>query len=225
MHLDLPPEFLDVNVHPQKAEVRFADPRALADALYGMLSRALGGRLLAADAEPQRLGPLEARAGGRHRASRRADGRAAHRTRRAQLGIGARSDVNGDGNGNGGSGGTVEPGTDSRRGGECHGHRESSFERVPALLAARDSAAIPVRSQPEITWSNLKFVAQLRQTFLLCESADGIYLLDQHAAAERVTFTRLRKQYQGRAVPSQALLFPVILDVLPTEAELRRAAG
>src|SRR6185295_15563752 len=41
--LDLPSEFLDVNVHPQKAEVRFADPRATADALYGTLSRALAG--------------------------------------------------------------------------------------------------------------------------------------------------------------------------------------
>ena len=63
-------------------------------------------------------------------------------------------------------------------------------------------------------------MAQLRQTYLLCESREGIYLLDQHAAAERVTFTRLRKQYQGRAVPSQSLLFPVMLEVLPAEVEL-----
>ncbi|HEX7451447.1 MAG TPA: hypothetical protein VF294_04150, partial [Polyangiaceae bacterium] len=88
------------------------------------------------------------------------------------------------------------------------------------LIAVRDSSAFPIRPQPEIAWSSLSFVAQLRQTYLLCESRDGIYLLDQHAAAERVTFTRLQKQYQGRAVPSQSLLFPVTLDVLPAEAEL-----
>ena len=49
--------------------------------------------------------------------------------------------------------------------------------------------------------------------------------MDQHAAAERVTFTRLRRDYQARAVPSQSLLFPVTLDVLPAEAELIELRG
>jgi DNA mismatch repair protein MutL len=59
----------------------------------------------------------------------------------------------------------------------------------------------------------------------LCESKEGIYLLDQHAAAERVTFTRLQRQYQARAVPSQSLLFPVTLEVLPAEVELVELRG
>jgi DNA mismatch repair protein MutL len=66
----------------------------------------------------------------------------------------------------------------------------------------------------------LRFIAQLRVTYLLCEGEDGIYLLDQHAAAERVTFTRLRREYQARSVPSQALLFPLVIDVSPAELEL-----
>jgi DNA mismatch repair protein MutL len=95
---------------------------------------------------------------------------------------------------------------------------EVSSSVEPSLVAARDHAAAPIRPRPEVPWSSLRFIAQLRMTYLICEGEDGIYLLDQHAAAERVTFTRLRREYQARSVPSQALLFPLVIDV--TEAEL-----
>jgi DNA mismatch repair protein MutL len=208
VYLDLPPEFLDVNVHPQKAEVRFADMRATSDALYGMLSRALAGAFslptpnrsawskpkppITSLTAPNSAGaPLDQPwsaptlpanfAAPRHEPERTLP--ASQRDSNAGLAAALLLSIE-------------EP-----------------------LLAVHDSVT-PIRPQPEIAWSSLSFVAQLRQTYLLCESREGIYLLDQHAAAERVTFTRLRKQYQGRAVPSQSLLFPVTLDVLPAEAEL-----
>jgi DNA mismatch repair protein MutL len=208
--LDLPPEFLDVNVHPQKSEVRFADTRATSDALYGMLSRALAGAFSlptpnrSAWAKPKppvtslttpsavraSIEPIEqpwpsALPAREHAAN--LEGARALPTRAPGNGFATAALFVG----------VEEP-----------------------LIAVRDSVAATTRPQPEIAWSSLSFVAQLRHTYLLCESREGIYLLDQHAAAERVTFTRLRKQYQGRAVPSQSLLFPVTLDVLPAEAEL-----
>jgi DNA mismatch repair protein MutL len=216
VHLDLPPEFLDVNVHPQKAEVRFADPRALADALYGMLSRALAGAFS--------LPTPNRNAWGRAKPEPAVVAHATEPAVGSRVAPGERSWVSGS-----------VPSSDAAV--AYAGTSSASlpipaelpleilFNAEPALIAVRDSAALAVRSQPEIAWSSLKFVVQLRQTYLLCESADGIYLLDQHAAAERVTFTRLRKQYQGRAVPSQALLFPVTLDVLPAEAELVELRG
>jgi len=94
--------------------------------------------------------------------------------------------------------------------------REAQTPRV----AFRDPARAPIQPNPSVTWSSLRFVAQLRHTYLVCEGADGVYLLDQHAAAERVTFTRLRHEYRSRAVPSQALLFPVLIEVKGDEAEL-----
>ena len=205
--LDLPPEFLDVNVHPQKAEVRFADQRATADAVYGTLSRALAGAFSlptpnrSAWAKPKPEVPLTTLAAP------------------LDLGPGERSWL---------SPGPPKATLSLLEPAEPEPQTESlillGMLEAPAG-AAPDGAPLPVRSQPEIAWSSLTFVAQLRQTYLLCESEDGIYLLDQHAAAERVTFTRLRKQYQGRAVPSQALLFPVTLDVLPAEAELVELRG
>ena len=213
--LDLPAEFLDVNVHPQKAEVRFADPRATADALYGTLSRALAGAFslptpnrnawskprldAAASAAPMIAVPLTRPSAAERPWSTPTQPKSASTNAAPEF----------------------EQGTTS--------HAPSEAFQPLALLAAleeppltvRDAASVnPSRAQPEIAWSSLTFIAQLRQTYLLCESRDGIYLLDQHAAAERVTFTRLRKQYQGRAVPSQSLLFPVTLEVLPAEVEL-----
>jgi DNA mismatch repair protein MutL len=96
---------------------------------------------------------------------------------------------------------------------------------VLGLLAFRDSAPSPIEPSPNVAWASLRFVAQLKQTYLLCEGADGFYLLDQHAAAERVTFTKLRRAYQSRAVPSQALLFPALCEVSAEEAELVDSHG
>jgi DNA mismatch repair protein MutL len=221
VHVDLPPEFLDVNVHPQKAEVRFADPRALADALYGMLSRALASAFSLPTPNRSAWGksrvepavvPLATALPMAQRAAtgERSAASASRDTTSTSAGQGDATRAP--------SGATPLQNTSNTP-------LESLFLADPAILAVRDSAASQNRPQSEIAWASLRFVAQLRQTYLLCESAEGIYLLDQHAAAERVTFTRLRKQYQGRAVPSQALLFPVTLDVLPAEAELVELRG
>ena len=67
---------------------------------------------------------------------------------------------------------------------------------------------------------SLRYLAQLRATFLLCEGADGLYILDQHAAAERVTYHRLRTAYGARAIATQKLLFPVIVGVSAGEVAL-----
>jgi DNA mismatch repair protein MutL len=204
VYVDLAPELVDVNVHPQKAEVRFADPRAASDAVYQILSKALVSAFS--------LPPVSRAAWGRS-APKVAEPvvvreetpwqRPASPERALPLDalmvVAARA---------------VE--TDSAR-------REGAQDDVadePALVAVRDHSTSPIRPRPEVPWASLRFIAQLRVTYLICEGEDGIYLLDQHAAAERVTFTRLRREYQARSVPSQALLFPVVIDVSSEELEL-----
>jgi DNA mismatch repair protein MutL len=209
VYLDLPVELVDVNVHPQKSEVRFADPRAVSDALYGVLSRALASAFSL---------PTPARAAwGSQPSANLAESE-------PQGAVAERSDRPG-GSGvadpwglTGGPGATeaalppAEPGV--------AGPRAATPSPEGPIVAVRDSAASPLLARPGVRWSNLRFVAQVRQTYLVCESDDGLYVLDQHAASERVNFDRLIKAYRAHMVASQSLLFPVVLEVSETEAEL-----
>lgn len=208
VYLDLPPELVDVNVHPQKSEVRFADPRATTDAVYSVLAKELAGAFS--------LPPATRGAWGRPRGDA---------VPSASLGTDARA---------GSTPGTAprapEPDpwglAPSPTSQASAGAGELPTADDGPLIAVRDGgSAAPIRPRPEVNWSSLRFVAQLRQTYLVCEGADGLYVLDQHAAAERVNFHRLRSQYQARAVPSQSLLFPVTLEVSADEAELVDAHG
>ncbi len=250
VYLELPPELLDVNVHPQKSEVRFADGRAVADALYDVLCGQLGKAFSFPTAAPSRWSP-PARDDSWVRKS--ADGRASSRT----------SD-----------GGSSRPTEDvpSPRAGERDDAGEDRISEVaprsarppdetpspasePAAYSAPDAsegelvseqrpppgamrakqqsfmriheapspAPAPVRkpsSDSEVSWNRLRFVAQVRGTYLICEGDEGLFVLDQHAAAERVNFHRLKEEYARRSMPSQALLFPVTLEVDAEQSEL-----
>jgi DNA mismatch repair protein MutL len=187
VYLDVPLELVDVNVHPQKAEVRFADPRAVSDAVYRILSvelaRAFG---LPAPSRSPWVRPPAAPPATAIAASHAAEERPAPEP-------------------------TVDPWGLTP---------PDAAPPEPAVVFVRDVAAAPIQPRPATPWASLRFVAQVRQTYLVCEGADGLYVLDQHAAAERVNFDRFRKQYRARAIASQALLFPLTLDVSAAEATL-----
>lgn len=234
VYLDLSPALVDVNVHPQKGEVRFADHRATTDAVYYVLSRALAHAFSLP--EPPRSPWTKREDFGVSRALSPGN------DVRHDAGPGARS-------GNGGGEATrsderaAVPAVDqdlARESGEESAVLVSAMRTDPATssstaafaassavdlaaaaLAVNDSVApAPFLPSPAVRWTSLRFIAQVRQTYLVCEGDEGLYIIDQHAAAERVNFDRLRKQYRSRAVPSQALLFPIMLTVRPEDAEL-----
>lgn len=62
-------------------------------------------------------------------------------------------------------------------------------------------------------------LVQLRRTYLMLESQDGVILIDQHSAHERVLFEQFMAMLEGGEAPSQRLLFPLTIALTPAEAD------
>jgi DNA mismatch repair protein MutL len=82
---------------------------------------------------------------------------------------------------------------------------------APAAVVARLEAPIP-------QYASLRIIGQLFAGYIALESDDGLLLVDQHAAHERVTFERLRKELREGGIKTQALLTPATLELNPARA-------
>ena len=103
-----------------------------------------------------------------------------------------------------------------------------AVEANAALSLARGPEAIPDHgcapaldvSQEEPTLSalgTLKPVGQIRNSFILAINEDGLWIVDQHVAHERVLFERILKQRAAQKVESQRLLMPIVLELSPAQ--------
>ena len=214
LYIDMPPERVDVNVHPPKAEVRFHDARELQGAVVRALNEGLG-RVFAVPALG--LGPNRANAFGRPADS--PSGLDPYAARSLSTALPVRDDP---------------PGVYAPERPTAAAHEPTAPPLDAAELFPRQGAA-PLRealfgAPAEGFYGALRYLAQVRATFLVCEGADGLYVLDQHAAAERVLFHRLVTARRRRSTSSQGLLTPALVDVghalvaLFTEAEAEIAA-
>jgi DNA mismatch repair protein MutL len=194
--IDVPPEVVDVNVHPQKAEVRFSDARGVFDAvtreLHDALAHAFGLPALGAHSQAPWRSPtptLKTLDG----AARDAVATAA--AMRAAEGAALMPEGN-----------LFALVADSAGDGE--NRQQATGNGQQAIGEAQGG------------YAGLRFVGQVRGTFLICEGNDGLYVLDQHAAAERVAFDRLRKAYAVRGVAMQRMLVPEVVELSPSEVAM-----
>jgi DNA mismatch repair protein MutL len=86
----------------------------------------------------------------------------------------------------------------------------------PALAGAGYAEPLPADSPV----GPLALLGQYRESYLLAQSEEGLVLVDQHAAHERVRYERIRARLAGGRVESQNLLLPVRFEVAPAEALL-----
>jgi len=101
------------------------------------------------------------------------------------------------------------------------------FSPAGAISEPRSEMASPTYARapeatptlwPEKSFASLKIIGQLHNTYIVCESEDGLVLIDQHAAHERVVFESLKAAYGRSAVTTQGLLIPETLELNHREA-------
>lgn len=81
-----------------------------------------------------------------------------------------------------------------------------------------------VKKVPAATyWSTLEILGQANLTYIICQSRDKIVFVDQHAAHERVVFERLMSAWQGGKMEVQEFLFPLAVDLTPDKVEAIQA--
>ncbi len=96
---------------------------------------------------------------------------------------------------------------------------ESTVSERAALEKSADSRRQDWPDQDESA-VGLTLIGQIFDLYLLCEQGDRLLVIDQHAAHERILYGRLVNAYLEKEIPSQNLLFPITVELLPVQAEL-----
>ncbi|MDF2603315.1 MAG: mismatch repair protein MutL [Sphingomonas sp.] len=186
LFLDVPPSEVDVNVHPAKTEVRFRDPAMVRGLIVSGLRRALD------------------MAG--HRVAHRAPADAMAMFRPEPSGGGAELSALFGGQGQA----AVTPGIASFAGGNVvRDQRPTFFAPPPQARAEPATAPLPDTGDHPLGVAR----GQVAKTYIVAEAADGLVIVDQHAAHERLVLERMRAALAGGRVAAQALLIPEVVEL------------
>ena len=200
LFVELDPSAVDVNVHPAKREVRFRDPNGVREAVVSCIQQTLENAR--ADWQEKFRGPIRpGPATAVPDLTLRSEVTAPEATHRELPHFGAVAEV-------------ADPGrAPSEIVGQAH--------RLPATPIDSATNAVALQLQREVGKPAQQFeiIGVLSKLYVLMENANGLVLVDQHAAHERVLFEELRRRMEQQGVPSQKLLLPQTFDLPPRDAD------
>jgi DNA mismatch repair protein MutL len=187
LFLEVPPDQIDVNVHPAKTEVRFRDPALARGLIVGGLRRSLDA------------------AG--HRSVQRPQADALAAWQQEPMAMPQPQSMSGD-----------------ALFAAAAGQAAASYAPVPSFHEPRAGffTSPPLHARAEVaitpvpaTVSHPLGVArgQVAQTYIVAEAEDGLVLVDQHAAHERLVLERMRRALAEGGVAAQALLLPEVVEL------------
>jgi len=215
LFLDVPADSVDVNVHPAKAEVRFKDAGAVRSLIVGSLRRALdaAGHRASTTVAGQALGAMQPQKDNlinRGVGPALPFGQKTHLPRYMPPGMAEQSlayqqPLTDDASKGHMSGlppqGRVDPSDDDERSAAGFGGTEAS--------EADDVGAYPLGAAR----------GQLHETYIVAQTQDGIIVVDQHAAHERLVYERMKQQLAIEGVARQGLLLPEVVELEQAAAE------
>ena len=257
LFIDVPPEVVDVNVHPNKADVRFENNQVIYGSIYSVVSAVLDGNASALDyvAGEKSAAPMQEES---KTSSEKAEKKGAETEYHA-----GKSGVP---HGNAGAAASSESvateraftdellenykkestlsDTDQEKKYDfrkeyevlMHMPKRSEYTGGPQIVFHDSGAPAAQRAetpaadvfaenkqylqaleqkakQQKFIFENAQFRGVLFNTYLLYEEGDNIYLIDQHAAHERLIFDRLKEEMETRKVARQPMLIPYVLNL------------
>ncbi len=234
-HIELPPDLVDVNVHPQKTEVRFVRPSQAAAAVHKALSETVSAAPWSIAARTYVLGknnkggeePGNAYTGEEPDVQgERRDSGSPFRERAAKAMQETFADYSRSPSSFHGRGSRAQSSSRTERENEAPPRAWFETRRQNVLSGEAEEPAV-CRSLAIASkrLGPLVYLGQALKTFLVFEGNEGLVLLDQHAAHERINYNRIIKTLSSGNLPGQRLLAPERIELSPEALETMEEQG